>query len=187
MTSTMNLSNRDSNSVGRVVNLHDNVRAISADGKERQLSVDSPVFAHDRIISEGDSKVSIIIDDTKARIDLEGENDIIIDEDIFGGAGAEAIAGATAEVEQVQEAFFILDVEPATDPEDFITDSIDTAGSGLSAADFDGSTIYNADNGNVAKSDKISVIFHESDYTGLDSDCPDDSLNSLLDTDDFES
>ena len=91
--------------VGNVVILYGNVKAISSDGTERLLTLNSPILAHDRIITESDGRVSIVIDDgVQSQIDLGRMSDVVIDQDIFQGASPEEVAEATAEVEQIQEA-----------------------------------------------------------------------------------
>ena len=90
--------------VGKVAILYGNVKALASDGTERVLAVNSPIFAHDRIMTGSDGMVSIVIDDAaRTHIDIGRMSDVVIDEDIFAGiSGAEA-AEAAAEVEQIQE------------------------------------------------------------------------------------
>lgn len=172
--------------VGRVLIMYDQAKAISPDGTERLLSVESPIFAYDRIITEGDGKVSIIIDDdVKTQIDLEGMNDVIIDEDIFGSVSSEVIAEAAAEPEEIQEAFFIQDIDLTAETEATATDSVESAGGGHTVADFDRVT-HEGDIFNAA-GEKVSVIFDHSDYTDLDNATPGDPLDNLIDTDDSTS
>ena len=167
--------------VGRVAFIYDDVKAVSDDGMERQLSVESAIFAHDRIITEGDSRVSIVIhDDSHTQIDLAGMNDVIIDEDIFGGVSSEEIAGAAAEVEEVQKAFFIQDIYLTAEPETVATDSLASAGGSHTPADFERTTDED-DLFNTA-GDKISIIFDQSDYSDLDHGTPVDPLDNLIDT-----
>jgi len=166
--------------VGSVVIINENTKAISPDGTERLLAADSPIFAQDRIITEGDGRISIVIDDAvQTQIDLEGGNDIIIDEDIFGGVSSELVAHASAGVEQVQEAFFIQDIDLTAEPE------APAADDGNNLADFDHVNHV----GNVFKTaaDKISVIFDQSDYTGMDNGSPLDPLDNLIGSDDSTS
>ena len=88
MAITEKTAGTGSQPVGRVAVIYDNVKAISPDGTERLLSVESPIFAYDRIVTESDGRVSIVIDDTvHTQIDLVGKSTVIIDEDIFGGVG----------------------------------------------------------------------------------------------------
>jgi len=188
MTAAENTSGTGSQQVGRVVILYETAKAVSVDGTERLLAVESPIFANDRIITEGEGRVSIVIDDdVQTQIDLDGRNEILIDEDIFGGAGSAEIAEAAADAEEVQEAFFIQDIDLTAEPETDATDSVVNAGGGHEVADFDRIT----HEGDISKTagEKFSVIFDESDYTDTDIDHNgvDDPLDNLLDTDDSSS
>jgi hypothetical protein len=173
--------------IGRVVIIYDNAKAISADGTERFLTGNSPIFAYDRIITENDGKVSIVIDDDNhTQIDLDGTSDVIIDEDIFGGAGSEEIAAASAQIEQVHEAILIHDIDLTTEPETgSATDSLASPDEGRQLADSDrinhGAEIFNS------AGEKISIVFDHSDYTDLDHGNPGAALDSLLNTDDPDS
>ena len=186
MDSTENTTGSGSQEVGRVAIIYSDVKAISANGMERQLSVESPIFANDRIITEGDARVSIVIhDDAHTQIDLGGMSDVIIDEDIFGGVGSEEIAGAAAEVKELQEAFFIQDIDLTAEPAAVTTDSVESAGGGHTVADFD-RVSHEGDILNTA-GEKVSVILDHSDYTDLDNSTPGDPLDNLIDTDDSTS
>lgn len=183
MASTEKTTETDSQPVGRVLIMYDQAKAISPDGTERLLAVESPVFVHDRIITEGDGRVSIVIDDDgKTQIDLDGMNDIIIDEDIFGGVSSAEIAEAAAEAEEVQEAFFIQNIDLTIEPAANATGSVADADGGHQVADFDRVPLE----GDVSKTaaDTVSIIFHESDYTDLDNGSPGDPLDNLIDGDD---
>ena len=104
--------------IGKVVILYGHVKAISSDGTERVLAVNSPVFTYDRVITESDGMVSIAIDDAAAtHIDLGRMSDVVIDEDIFAGISAEEVSEAAAEVEQIQEALLAEDFDPTTELE----------------------------------------------------------------------
>ena len=70
--------------IGQVVILYGNVKAISPDGTERIIALNNPIFANDRIITESDGRVSIVIDATQAQIDLGRMSDVVIDEDAEG-------------------------------------------------------------------------------------------------------
>lgn len=48
--------------VGKVFILYGTVKAISPDGAVRVLAPNSPVYAHDRIVTESDGNVSIVLD-----------------------------------------------------------------------------------------------------------------------------
>jgi len=180
LASTEKTTGTDSYEVGRVAYIYDDVKAVSADGMERQLSIESAIFAHDRIIIEGYNRVSIVIhDDSQTQIDLVGMNDVIIDEDIFGGVSSEEIAGAAAEVEEVQKAFFIQDIDLTAEPETVATDSVASAGGSHTPADLERTT-HEDDLFNTG--DKISIIFDQNDYSDLDHGTPVDPLDNLIDT-----
>ena len=49
MTTTVKTTGPDSQIVGRVVIIYDSAKEISPDGMERLHSVESPIFANDRI------------------------------------------------------------------------------------------------------------------------------------------
>jgi hypothetical protein len=104
--------------VGKVVILYGNVKAISIDGTERVLGPNSPIFAYDRIITESDGRVSIIMDDpAQSQIDVGRMSHIIIDEDIFAGVTAEDVAAAAADIEQIQEALLAEGFDPTVELE----------------------------------------------------------------------
>ena len=104
--------------VGKVVILYGNVKAISIDGTERVLGPNSPIFAYDRIITESDGRVSIIMDDpVQSQIDVGRMSHIIIDEDIFAGVTAEDVAAAAADIEQIQEALLAEGFDPTVELE----------------------------------------------------------------------
>ena len=89
--------------IGKVFILYGKVKAIALDGTVRVLEVNSPVFAMERIVTESDGSVSIFIDGTPpVQIDIGRMSDIMMDEDIYAGVGAEEIAAATAEVDEIQ-------------------------------------------------------------------------------------
>ena len=174
MTTTVKTTGSGSQAVGRVVVLYDNAKAISADGMERLLSVNSPIYANDRVVTENDGKVSIVIDDaTQTQIDLDGRSEILIDEDIFGGATAEDVSAAAAEIEQVQEAtFFIENIVLTADSK--------TPDADLARADRDGDV-------STSPAEKINIIFDHSDYADLNNDSSGDPLDNLIDGEDSTS
>ncbi|MDX2433204.1 MAG: retention module-containing protein, partial [Desulfobacterales bacterium] len=123
--------------VGTVVILYGNVKDTSSDGTERLLTLNSPIFAHDRIITESDGRVSIVIDDgVQSQIDLGRMSDVVIDEDIFQGASPEEVAEATAEVEQIQEALLAEDFDPTLELEAAAAGGDASAGGGSTLPDF---------------------------------------------------
>ena len=180
MTTTVKTTGSGSQIVGRVVIIYDNAKAISPDGMERLLSVESPIFANDRIVTESDGKVSIVInDDVHTQIDLGTMSNVMIDEDIFGGVNPEEIAEATAEVEQIQESFLVEGVDLSVVPE------APAAEDGHPVADFDRVT-HEGDVSSTA-AEKVNIIFDHSDYAELDNDSSGDPLDNLIDGEDSTS
>jgi len=168
MSTSENNTGSGNQTVGSVVVLYDDAKAISVNGMERHLSVGSPIYANDRIVTEGDGRISIVIDDAdQTQMDLNGMSEIIIDEDIFGGVSSEEIAEATAEVDQVQEVFFLDNIDLTVESESPVTD--------FDRATFEGEVSTSPDG-------KVSVIFDHSDYAVLDNESPGDPLDSLIDT-----
>ena len=168
-----NTTGSDSQVIGSVVILYDNVKAISPDGIERILSIGSPIYANDLIVTEADGRVSIVIDDAaQTQIDLDRMSETLIDEDIFGGVSTEDIAGASAEIGQVQEAFFIKGIDLAFESE-------------TPAADIN--RVTHEGNVSTSPADKVSVIFDHSDYADLNNENSDDPLDNFIDGDDSTS
>jgi hypothetical protein len=147
---------------------------------ERLLSVESPIFANDRIVTESDGKVSIVInDDVHTQIDLGTMSNVMIDEDIFGGVSPEEITEATAKVEQVQESFLVEGVDLSVVPE------APAAEDGHPVAGFD--RVTHEGDVSTSPAEKVSVIFDHSDYTDLDDGSPGDPLDNHIDVDDSTS
>ncbi|MFO7784227.1 MAG: retention module-containing protein, partial [Desulfatiglandales bacterium] len=91
--------------VGKVFILYGKVKAISPDGTERVLSVNSPIFAFDRIVTGDDGSVAIMLDGMPpTQLDIGRMSDIVIDEDVFLAVTDEDVAEATAEAEEILEA-----------------------------------------------------------------------------------
>jgi len=123
--------------VGNVVILYGNVKAISIDGTERLLGPNSPIFSYDRIITESDGRVAIIMDDpAQSQLDIGRMSHIIIDEDIFAGVTPEDVAAATAEIEQIQEALLAEDFDPTVELEAPAAGASPAAGGGHPVPDF---------------------------------------------------
>ncbi|MFZ2950856.1 MAG: retention module-containing protein, partial [Desulfuromonadaceae bacterium] len=99
--------------VGKVFILYGTVKATSQDGTVRVLAPNSPIFAHDQIITESDGSVSIIIDGlngtSPTQLDIGRMSNVTIDEDVYAGASTGAAAEAAAEAEQIQQALLAGD------------------------------------------------------------------------------
>ncbi|MBW1647881.1 MAG: hypothetical protein JRJ72_07200 [Deltaproteobacteria bacterium] len=73
--------------VGTVSVLYGSAKAIAADGMVRVLSVNSPVFAFDRIVTDDDGSVTIALaHDPADYVEIDRASDVLIDEDVFGAA-----------------------------------------------------------------------------------------------------
>ena len=91
--------------VGKVFILYGKVKAISPDGTVRILTVNSPVFAFDRIVTEDDGSVSLILEGPPpVQLDIGRMSDIVLDEDVYQPITSDEVADATAEVEEIQQA-----------------------------------------------------------------------------------
>src|SRR5512145_2362350 len=104
--------------VGKVIILYGTVKAISPDGAVRLLAPNSPIFANDRIVTESDGSVSIMMDGAPpSQIDLGRMSNVAIDEDVYAGTAPDAVADAAAQAEQIQQAILAgdqpIDFEPA--------------------------------------------------------------------------
>ena len=188
MTAAENDITPDGQEDGKVIVLYDSAKAISPDEMERTLAVGSPVYAYDLIVTEGDAKISILIDDADySQIELENNGEILIDEDIFDGVNPEVIAETTAGIEEVrQTSFFIENTslfmesgKPASSDETSVI-------SDHTAADFDRAT----HEGNVSSNAyrNVSEFLDHNDYTDHDNSTVDnDPLDHLLHPGDGES
>ena len=104
--------------VGKVIILYGTVKAISPDGAVRLLAPNSPIFANDRIVTESDGSVSIMMDGVPpSQIDLGRMSNVAIDEDVYAGTAPVAPSDAAAQAEQIQQAILAgdqpIDFEPA--------------------------------------------------------------------------
>ena len=91
--------------VGKVFIIYGTVKAVAPDGTVRILAPNSPVFANDKIITDSDGSISIMLDGPPpTQLDLGRLTEIVLDEDVYAGATPGAVAEATAEAQQVQEA-----------------------------------------------------------------------------------
>jgi hypothetical protein len=90
--------------IGKVFIIYGTVKAVASDGTVRILAPNSPVFADEKIITDSDGSVSIMLDGTPpTQLDLGRMTEIVLDEDVYGGAAPEAVTEATAEAQQIQQ------------------------------------------------------------------------------------
>ncbi len=117
--------------VGKVSILYGTVKAMSPDGTVRVLDVNSPVYAEDHIITESDGSVSIVLDDpAQTHLDIGRMSDVVIDEDVYGGAAPEDVAQASAEVQEIQQALLAGDETIDVDMEATAAGGTASAGGG---------------------------------------------------------
>ncbi|MCX5831859.1 MAG: hypothetical protein NT140_08235 [Deltaproteobacteria bacterium] len=102
-----------SQTVGKVFIQYGTAKAVAADGTERALAPNSPIFAHDQIITDSDGSVSIMIDGhdgaPATQLDLGRMSHVTIDEDVYAGAAPGVTADATAEADKIQQALLAGD------------------------------------------------------------------------------
>jgi hypothetical protein len=173
--------------VGKVSVLYGNVKAVSADGMVRVLSVNNPIFALDRVVTEDDGRVSIVLDgDPPEHLDIGSSSDVLIDEDVFGEATPADIAAASAGADDVREILAGLDWELPDAPAE--EEASDEAGfqsdASVEKKDDDVSMDYELTRDD---SGKAKVVFYDGDhheiasvtFDSVDYD-PDLDVNTLL-------
>src|SRR5512138_2032876 len=90
---------------GKVAILSGTVKAISPEGVVRVLTVNSIIYADDKIITGSDGTISIVFD-SGTQLDLGRMSEVQITEDVYGGGhvSPSASADASAEQEAIQTA-----------------------------------------------------------------------------------
>ncbi|MFH0882040.1 MAG: retention module-containing protein, partial [bacterium] len=85
--------------------IYGTVKAVAPDGTVRVLAPNSPVFADEKIITDSDGSVSIMLDGPPpTQLDLGRMTEMVLDQDVYAGATPEAVTESTAEAEKIQEA-----------------------------------------------------------------------------------
>ncbi|WP_163335886.1 retention module-containing protein [Desulfopila sp. IMCC35008] len=116
MTEIITAGQAASNAIGSCKLLFGTVRAVSADGQLRTLSLKSPVYLYDRIMTGSDGMVSILFNDAvNTRLDLGRRSDVFLDEDVFAPIEQGEVADTMVEVEQLQEALLAGGADPTID------------------------------------------------------------------------
>jgi hypothetical protein len=94
--------------IGKVFILYGKVKAVAQDGTERVLGPNSVIYANERIVTEADGSVSIMLDGPPpSQIDLGRMSDVLLNEDVYAGVTPEVVKDAAAEAadaEKIQEA-----------------------------------------------------------------------------------
>jgi hypothetical protein len=181
--------------VGKVSVLYGNAKAVSVDGMVKVLSVNTPIFAFDRVVTDNDSGVSIVFDgDPPTHLDIGRASDILIDEDVFGESTAVDIAGAAAGMDDVRE--IILELEIQTPPEVSLGDETGDEDGVQSTAAFIKSTADLSDDYELTSDDagKAKLVFYDGEHNEIgsvtfdsvdyDSDLDVNTLLGQIDADD---
>src|SRR5210317_471709 len=91
-------------SIGKVVVVYGTVKAQSADGVERVLGPNSPIFLNDRINTGPDGAISIVFSNPEnTQLALGRMTDMVIDNSVVGTEEVD-LGEVTAEVAAIQEA-----------------------------------------------------------------------------------
>ncbi|MCL1981002.1 MAG: retention module-containing protein [Proteobacteria bacterium] len=102
-------------SIGKVFIVHGTVKAVSPAGVERILTPNSPVYAHEHIVTGSDGSVSIALADHHGHLDLGRMSDVLLDQDVYGAGGHGGAADAIADVKDIQAALESGNIDPTTD------------------------------------------------------------------------
>jgi hypothetical protein len=94
--------------VGRVAFAHGTVKAISAEGVERLLSPDSPVYANERIIADSNGSASIVFDDPRnTQLSIGRMKEVLLDDDVLDtGVDLSDVSSGMGEVQRALLARF---------------------------------------------------------------------------------
>lgn len=101
--------------IGKVFIVYGTVKAVSPAGVERILTPNSPIYAHERIVTGPDGSVSVALTGQQGHLDLGRMSDVLLDDDVYGGGGHEGTTDAVAQVEDIQTALQDENFDPTTD------------------------------------------------------------------------
>lgn len=99
--------------IGKALIVYGTVKAVAANGTERLLAPNSPVYAHERIVTGADGSVSIHFAKGGDHLNIGRMSDVAVDDDVFGG-GQGAAPDAVAQVQDIQAALQ-SGMDPTTD------------------------------------------------------------------------
>lgn len=116
--------------VGKVQFASGTVKAISADGVERLLSPDSPVYTNERIIADSDGSASIVFNDPRnTQLSIGRMKEVFLDEDVLDtGVDLHDVSSGMGEVQRALFARFgspVSDLFGSEDANDFGDCSLD--------------------------------------------------------------
>ena len=96
--------------VGKAVIVYGHVTAIGIDGTMRILKPNSLVYADDKIITDSDGSISILIDGASPiHLDLGRMTEITLDEDVYAPVSPSVVSDSIAEAQQIQQALLAGD------------------------------------------------------------------------------
>ncbi len=91
--------------IGKAFIVYGTVKAIAPDGTVRVLGPNSEIYADERIVTESDGGVSLMLDGPPpSQIDIGRMSDVLMNEDVYAGGSAEAVTDSSADAEKIQEA-----------------------------------------------------------------------------------
>jgi hypothetical protein len=91
--------------IGKAFIVYGTVKAIAPDGTVRILGPNTEIYADERIVTESDGGISVMLDGPPpSQIDIGRMSDVLMNEDVYAGAQPEAVTDASADAEKIQEA-----------------------------------------------------------------------------------
>ena len=121
--------------IGKVVILKGTVKAVAPDGTVRILAPNSVVYANERIVTESDGNVSIMLDGPPpTQIDLGRMSDVLMDQDVYGAVAPEVVQDAATDAEQIQQALLEGDQDIELEA---TAAGVGSAGGGVTLVKFD--------------------------------------------------
>ncbi len=91
--------------IGKAFIVYGTVKAIAPDGTVRVLGPNSEIYADERIVTESDGGVSLMLDGPPpSQIDIGRMSDVLMNEDVYAGASPEAVTDSSADAEKIQQA-----------------------------------------------------------------------------------
>ena len=68
--------------IGKAFIIYGTVKAVAANGTERLLAPNSPIFAGERIVTGPDGSVSVVFNDNAGHLELGRMSDVLMDQDV---------------------------------------------------------------------------------------------------------
>jgi hypothetical protein len=91
--------------IGKAFIVYGTVKAIAPDGTVRVLGPNSVIYADERIVTESEGSISIMLDGPPpSQIDIGRMSDVLLNEDVYAGVTPAATTDASADAEKIQQA-----------------------------------------------------------------------------------